>query len=425
MKKIIFLALVLMSANSLFADIEFPKDTLWRKYIPFPQEVYGIKFSRDETKILVNSKDSVLILDTKTGQTLETIYNIGNIASESSDGSSFMNYQLEKFDSKTKQSIWKFPLRDTANFKMLTFGFSDNGKYLVVAYYRRNSKADNDTTNVDIYDVDSQEKIKSLNNSSVYYNVAISNNCEYLLYSSSVKKGNDNYDNSILYHIPTGKNIKQIYERKNGSGNTWVENLQFNQISSMNNYAIAKWKDYITVLNINSLESFLYTPSGGGYTDSRVGAISPDEKLLISSGVKNGSLELFDLELKKIIYIGARIMEFDGSAFGAINMKNTLLVLFSGHGIFMIDLQKTWTNVSNENNFKISLSPNPTNGKLRITNPNNLPILNVIAYSINGFASPLQIFNNEINISNLSNGKYFLKMTLMNNTVLNFNFIKE
>jgi len=424
MKKLLFLALVIFSANSLLAIDEFPKDTLWRKYIEFA-DINSLMFSRDESKVYVNTNEGVSVLDAKTGKTIEEIKSIGNIASESQDGSFFYNYKLEKFDSKTRQLIWTCPKRDSKDFRYMTFGISENGKYIAVSYTKQMNSSNQDSTNVDIYNSETQEIIKSIKADGAFYTLTISNNFKYLLYCTYSKQNHDNFDAAVLFDINNSKVLKTLYNNKNGTGYFGVETFQINQISSQNNYAIAKWNDYITVLDLRTMNSFVYTPSGGGKNDSDVGFISPDEKLLVSGGVKNGSLELYNLEKKVITYTGSRIMKWDGSAFGVINKTNELLLMFSYNGLFMIDLNKTWTDVPKENDNGISISPNPVNNILRITNPENLIIKSIITFDMSGKNYSLTNQNNSLNISFLSKGNYFLKMILENNSILNFTFIKE
>jgi len=112
--------------------------------------------------------------------------------------------------------------------------------------------------------------------------------------------------------------------------------------------------------------------------------------------------------------------------FAVIDSKSDKLILqYKGQALVSFDLITILSDVPLNNNYQIILSPNPAKGSLKVLNTENLVIMSIIADNLTGNNFPLQLVNSEINISHLANGKYFLRLTLANNSILNFNFIKE
>jgi CubicO group peptidase (beta-lactamase class C family) len=83
------------------------------------------------------------------------------------------------------------------------------------------------------------------------------------------------------------------------------------------------------------------------------------------------------------------------------------------------------TNADNTINLKESLTfyPNPSKNELVINNPLGLE-LSISIVSLLGNIQDIDVISNKINITNLSNGLYFLKIKSSNNTVI-YKFLKE
>ena len=83
------------------------------------------------------------------------------------------------------------------------------------------------------------------------------------------------------------------------------------------------------------------------------------------------------------------------------------------------------TNADNTINLKESLTfyPNPSKNELVINNPLGLE-LSISIVSLLGNIQDINVISNKINITNLSNGLYFLKIKSSNNTVI-YKFLKE
>ena len=73
----------------------------------------------------------------------------------------------------------------------------------------------------------------------------------------------------------------------------------------------------------------------------------------------------------------------------------------------------------------IIISPNPTNNKLILTNPQNHQINTLNAYDILGRTYSLSANGNEVDVSGLAAGRYFLKVGLGDGRFMDFGFVVE
>lgn len=140
MKKILILALVLMSANALSL---FSKDYIWLNWGGSNRgEFTKPIFSSDSKKVYANSTTGSMIFDARTGDSIDFnsgLDKMGSILAESDDGSYIINRNFEKFDNKTKELIWKCPIRDSKDFRLHFKTTSENGRYLVQFYSKEDS----------------------------------------------------------------------------------------------------------------------------------------------------------------------------------------------------------------------------------------------------------------------------------------------
>jgi len=423
MKKLLFLALVIFSANSFNS---FAKVYIWTKGVK--GEFTLTLFSSDSKKVYANSTIGTFVYESQTGISIDyypEINKMGSIIAESDDGSYIINKNLEKYDNKTKELVWKCPIRDSKDFGLLLKTTSVNGKYLIQIYYKQDSSKSPDNTNIDIYDSETQAKVRSIYNGGGMsgYGFAISNDGKVILQCSAEKINNTYTYTFYIFNALNGKIISKLYETKG------FDEDRIGMFSAKNNYCIIRHGTAIVAIDLNTLQISKYYRGG-----NRICSISNDEKYLILGAANSGSgLEvlvldgsMMNLETKKSIPIGE-----DSTMWGVpedyafMSNDNKFIIVGCLSAILCYDFENILSVKPTNQEESISISPNPTKNMLIVKNPNNIIIKNSTAYNVAGQAFLLQTVNNEINVSQLTKGTYFLKLTLENNVVLDFNFIKE
>ncbi len=392
----------------------FAQDTVWDIDTDQSAGLFQVKFSDNDSIIWAMGLENGLFFDAKTGQEINRIPGNHEVFFINNDKNfirtNVSRTKIEIFDTKTFQVVDTLENDDL----VLTgsYDISKNKKYFIATIpdgFRIWNLQTKSILKTKIYP--KEPNLVGVSTDVVFFTCDNNNFIGHLVktYEDPSNPGNPNYykvfGSYIVYDFNTLDSIDNFI---NSRGSRVSEHCQYIAVATGDpNYGVEVYdfntKELIWKLPING-------PSLSGIE------FSPDDKFLVTSnGQGANSLIIWSMETGKVIY------EYANGTYYSIDIshKSNYILCSSGNYLFLYKARFSGTPVQENPNSQTILYPNPTNGMVTISFSNPIPErTKITVHNLDGLLIR-ELYNNFLetgqqnisaNVSDLSNGVYFIKV---------------
>jgi WD40 repeat protein len=411
---VLFLMLAVSLWQPAFAQPSPGSDTVWKKEI-WPDYARSAFFSKDDSKLYVNTDRAVLIYEPLSGSLIREVEGKGFFLFESPDGMFIYTDSLLKLDAQTYEAVDSFE-KPEIGYELKSLSMSVDGTIIMGAFFKPFLK-----------DQDSKQ-----NNNVIFYETQNLQITGFATYKESIWRGyispNKNYY-ALATNLYDGKNDDRKVVLFDFNTKQPIDTLQEHLEPDINDIGWSPDSKYLAVLTELEVKLYKFPEMEfygefphfpNDYTNVLTFAFDATSKYLITGGgydYESQRLHVWDLESKNNKY-KYPYFELYASGFCAFSNSNEWIITGIEHWIMQYNTECLRVGVVEmEQHLSGIIYPNPVNSSAVLTFNVQVPReYDIKLYNSTGLFIQ-QIFNgflvngaNTINIdcSTLPQGVYYI-----------------
>ncbi len=411
--KISFLILFLLPL-AVLAQVSPENDTVWKKEI-WPDYARSALFSKDDSKLYVNTDRAVLIYEPLSGSLIREVEGKGFFLFESPDGRFIFTDSLLKLDAQTYQIVGTLQPRGD-NYILTDLSMSNDGSVIMASFFKYfggDSTWKKQENNVIFYNPQNMLSIDEMTIKAEAWKCKISPDKNYF---------------ALFTYTPIGNNLKVVLFNYNTKQP--IDTLQQHIKPDIDDIGWSPDSKYLAVLTVLSVNLYKFPEKeyygsfkhAEGYNELSSFAFDKTSSYLATGGGfddETNRLHIWDLATKQIKYKYLKY-KFVVSKYSAFSNNNNLILTGASSDLMLVRTNPFITDVQEfEQHLSGTIYPNPVSNFALLTFQVQAPAeFDIELYNSTGIFVQ-QIFNGfleagentiNVNCTNLAAGVYYISI---------------